>query len=203
MKIGAMTGVRSLVLSAAMALAATPFLVAQPAYAGHWSLTGAPTGGFTYSPAGSGGGGSLSPTYTASSMAVDLGAGGGGGSLTGNIYYTGAIAWVPNNGDLAHDPAPASATITEYGYAAAGAQYGYTQTTSADDGLGDGSTTTHYTGRGTATETVSGSKTTTSHVYTVSIAPGDQYTVTRHLTDFASNSAGSYSGELSYSISVQ
>ncbi|MEO7717336.1 MAG: hypothetical protein ABIY70_14135 [Capsulimonas sp.] len=202
MNVGKMLGGRSFVLGAVI-FAAAPLLISQPAYAGHWGLTGAPTGGFTYNPVGSGGGGPLSPAYTASSMSFDIGAGGGGGSLTGSVNYTGTIAWVPNNGDLAHDPAPVTVTITEYSYAASGAQYGVTRTTNADNGLGDAPVTTYYTGRGIAQQTVSGSK-TAAHVSTVLVAPGGSVTVTRHLTDYgAITGGGSYSGELSYSIAVQ
>jgi len=155
--------------------AVSTFLGAMPAYAGYWSLTGTPKAVFTATGGGFGGATS-GPTYTANSVKFQSGGGGGGTSLTGSLTYTGTIKWVPAN---ANDPAPATATITEYGYAYAYSENGGAPTTSANDGLGDPVTKGPVPGfyRGNSQQSVTGSTTSTTHVYKVSVPAGGTYTL--------------------------
>jgi len=173
----------------------------QPAFAGHWALTGTPTGGYTFTNGG-GGGSTLTPSYTVNSVLVDIGAGGGGSnaSINGNIYYTGTITWVPT-GSLTQDPAPATATLTEYGYATVYTGLGGPMQTAADDGLGDTPITTVNTSRGITQTTTAGSK-TASHVTTVAVPAGGSYSFTRHLSNYGWVAGGYWGGELYYNAVV-
>jgi beta-galactosidase len=173
----------SVIAGVAAAAAASAFLVAQPAYAGYWSLTGIPTGGATaeagnsYSP--------LSVTYTTSSMSVsNTSVVSNAAPVTGQYSYTGTITWVPNNGDLQTDPAPATVTISESADVAGNALYtgNNTPSTSANDGLGDASVTTNFTGYpGNAQYTTSSG----THTTTVSVPTGGSYQFTRSFSSYA------------------
>jgi hypothetical protein len=195
MKTSKLIGIRSLVLGAAMAAAISSSLIAKPAYAGSWVLSGTPTGGIL----ANWGNTPVSPTYTSSSMSFDVSSGTGGVNcfITGNVSYTGTVTWVGSG------TAPAYATITEYSYAQGTYDNG-TGSASANDGLGDGSTTTTYYDRGGIHyRTASGSKTTTTHVYTVTIGSGGHYTFTRNITDAATSNTVTCDGELYYNVSVK
>jgi beta-galactosidase len=192
-------GLQPFVTAVCLAAVASPFLFAQPAYAGYWSLTGIPTGGATaqagnsFSP--------LSVTYTTSSMSLNNAAVVSNSSpVTGTYSYTGTITWVPNNGDLQTDPAPPTVTISETGDVAGNALYtgNNTPSTSANDGLGDAPVTTNFVGYpGNAQYTTSSG----THTTTVSVPTGGSYEFTRSFSSYAFGGAVD-EGIISYQVSV-
>lgn len=155
---------------------------AAPAYAGYWSLTGTPTGGYNN-------GGSISASYGESSVSwYDLGVFASSGSFT----YTGTVQWVGGGTQ------PTSFTLTETAGVGDTTEYSY-GTGTANDGLGDPAVTKNIsTFPGGETEiSSSGTHTTVIHM-----SPGEKYTYTRYLTGSIS-SAPYYDIYTDYSASVQ
>jgi len=182
---------RSFVAGAVLAAAAAPFLFAQPAYAGSWSLTGTPTGGYSAGSWGSG----LSEQSTATSMSFsDFGGLSGALPETGSFSYTGTITWVGGGTQ------PSTVTISETGDVYGECLYAtLPANTSASDGLGDSgvtTTTTGYPGDSQTTESKG------SHQNIVSVPQGGSYKFTR---TFSSYAQGGYinEGYVNYSVSIQ
>src|SRR6266700_3736825 len=90
-----------------VAACASALLIAQPAFAGHWKLTGTPTGGYTAGAWGSG----MQITSGESSLSFsDFGGLSNSPSIAGNFSYSGTATWVSTG-----DPAPTSITLAETG----------------------------------------------------------------------------------------
>ena len=187
----------SLAAGVAAVAAAAPLVFATPAFAGYWSLTGTPTGGYTFNPANSGSG-NAGPTFGQSSMTLSGGAGGGGvnQSITGSFAYTGTIKWVPN-GTLQQDPAPSSVTITESSTVQVTSQYTTPSAFSVNDGLGNNFSVAP-SGRGGQIITSSGSKTTT-----VPVPAGGSYQFSRSFYEYIKIPSASDSANINYTVSVK
>jgi len=114
-------------------------LAAQPAFAGHWKLTGTPTGGYTAGAWGSG----MQITSGESSISFsDFGGLSNSPSITGNFSYNGTATWVSTG-----DSAPTSITLSETGDTYGTVLYASpASTAAANDGLGDAPVTTYTTG---------------------------------------------------------
>jgi hypothetical protein len=183
------------VIALAVAVTISPLLFAQPAHAGYWKLTGTPTGGYT---PGSSGSGLMTQFGTNSMSFTDYGIL-NYQPIAGSFTYTGTVQWVPKNGNLKTDPAPATVTISEtsdvYGEAA---YIPGPATTSASDGLGDPPITTHYTGYPGNAQTTQSQGT---HSTVVSVPPGGSIQFTRNFSNSASG--GLNEGLVSYSVSVK
>ena len=176
----------------AVAAAGSTLLFAQPAFAGYWSLTGTPTGGFTAGAWGSG----MQITSGQSSLSFsDFGGLSGAPSITGNFSYNGTATWVPASGS---DPAPTHITLAETGDTYGQVLYASpASTASANDGLGDSPVTTYTTGYpgNTLRTEAKGTHSTTLPV------SGGVFHFSRTFT-CSSATGGIVEGSVSYSVSV-
>jgi len=183
------------VIALAVAAAISPLLFAQPAQAGYWKLTGTPTGGYT---PGSSGSGLMTQFGTNSMSFTDYGIY-SYVAIAGSFTYTGTIQWVPNNGNLKTDPAPATVTVTETSDSYGTVLYSNPSAkTSALDGLGDPPVTTYTTGYPGNSQTTQSQGT---HTTIVSVPTGGSVQFTRIFSTFASGALNE--GLVSYSVSVK
>jgi hypothetical protein len=176
-------GISALIATSAVALAC-----AMPAHAGNWVLTSSYTGSSLPGSWGS----QWVNTNTSSAYSFQVVFDNGSGGESGSYTYTGSIQWVGSG------PQPAYVTLSETGGANADALYTATATQSANDGLGDASTTSvDYNPYANVVTNSSG-----SHTTQVSIPVGGTYTFTRTLS--ASSRGGSINDcSVAYSISIQ
>ena len=185
-------GCRKLIAGLAFSATASTLILAQPAFAGHWKLTGTPTGGYTAGAWGSG----MQITSGESSISFsDFGGLSNSPSITGNFAYAGTATWVPSSGS---DPAPTHLTLTESGDTYGTVLYASpASTAAANDGLGDAPVTTYTTGYPGNSLKVEAKG---NHTTTLSVSGGVLH-FNRSFSNYAATGT-LVEGSVSYSVSV-